>query len=1172
MSKEPLMFRSGEKKRKFNWRVLAIFIAFFLIIGAVKIFGLQNLTGHLLMDSSWSEVAIPEVFENSTIFVKPNYSYEGGSKSNPTSNSFEIVGTVPGIVVLTPSPGPPIPVRPTYTNGTWTTVGIYYNRTMPRSDSYQIVPVPNAKIELSNSCENFTPKTSNSSGLVDVFHPYEDTIFTVIAPGFLTNKHSRKTIGNETKSVHFFLTISKSKVSMQSHDRFVMGRASNTTFSIQTMLPDTVLEDHKEITNTTIDAVLIKEINEKIYELSSHFQKKVNLTEGTQQVSLDITVPGNMNGRDLYLPKLQIKLLTSTNDIIHKKDEKISIGFLEASLNNSTLMLTNPTGRTIQGVLISSEVFNERGEKLNLIFSENNLELGPSSSKNITLEIDKGQGNYEGRITITGTLLAAASWDDPASDSISLIFSKKFPVHDVSIKARTAPIISSLETEIETLLENQESFAENVTVLLSSDNYSINETVALKPFESKTHMLKFDTSNISRGVRSFTLSAQIEEDYKPADNQHNISIFVSQNASPKNIVMLIFDGLGYPYLNDELTPNIAGYQYRGFTSTNMRVRIPSTTYSHSILFTSQYKNNWDWRAYAHSVSLPNNTIFDSARSQGYNIFGVMGQGDSSEVVGKMDVMLHDPYNNWDIFSSTLTINRNISEKIQNVFREHNNLSDYQGRSSSVYVDYDQWTADAISTILRTLANESEPFLFVSNFPGTDHAGHSGPADYWETVAAVDLQAKQVLDTLLGTGLIENTLLIITADHGMCFREGSYGEYGYHASCFTDESMAIPFIVLGPNITTGFSDSLSYNDDVTPTLEAFLSFSKQEGSTGRVLKEMFSELNDTGIKAMSTPPLIPGSETTTTVLVKNYGNFETSSTLCFNSTYQETCEQVSFFPKQEKLLNFSWKPEDSDVYKLNAKLLELDNNPHNNLAEQNSPAGIIHDLSIGDTWHSPTSEFYDTNTKKILLTVEVCNRGTLKFDDKVEMHIWTSNCSESWCNKTYNKAFSASPENCNKYKSELHFGLKTGLQTIHFQILNSSDMDLKNDYAGFTTYLPEVESDSSLESVHDLGISNITIEQDADNPLKTKIKVIIKNYGGFEETGLELLGTFDDEEKEYGPYSSKIKTQLTKTFSKTFSELGEHKVSFEITSYSAFDVDVEKANNIKTITFNLEDNG
>jgi hypothetical protein len=554
---------------------------------------------------------------------------------------------------------------------------------------------------------------------------------------------------------------------------------------------------------------------------------------------------------------------------------------------------------------------------------------------------------------------------------------------------------------------------------------------------------------LSSGVANFELKAQISDDFRPADNQQNISFFITKNASPQNIVLLIFDGLGELHLNNELTPNIMGYMHRGFTSTNMKVRIPSTTESHSVLFTSQYNKTYDWRAYSNSVSLPNNSLFDSARSKNYTVLGVMGQGDAEGVVGKMDAILHDPHwSDWEQFNSSLTINKNISQELQTTFENHNNLSAYKGRSNSIFVDYDWWTADALSGVLNTLSNTSEKFLLVSNFAGTDHGGHSGPSDYAETLEAVDLQAQQVLDTLMKTGIIENTILIITADHGMCFREGSYGEYGYHASCSLPEAMRIPFIVLGPGISPKFSDSLAFNDAVTPTLEHLFNLPKQN-TTGRILTEMFSDIEDVGIISSTTTPLVPGSFSTTSILLENYGQTETTPTICFNND----CATTTIQPHQQNPLDFLWKPEDSGIYSINPKIQESDDNLQNNQLIETKFCGIVNDLAVDTIYYSLTNDFYNNETKKILIDIDLCNHGTLAFDDNVKLRIWTENCNESWCNKTYNPKFSASSGNCNKYKNDAPFGLKSGLQTIHFQIQNSTDMLLANDYRQFTTFLP-----------------------------------------------------------------------------------------------------------------------
>ncbi|MFH1450686.1 MAG: sulfatase-like hydrolase/transferase [archaeon] len=1048
MKRAPLMFRSREKK--FNWRILSIIAVFFLITGGVKIFGLEAITGRLITNTTWDDPSFQQNSypqpETKTAFLFENYSTSPANKSLK-----EVVGTVPGVPTGSNQGGATPLLTTASDNFSTTLVGVYYNRTMPNSDSYQIVPVPNAEIYLSSWPRN-TSYLSNSSGVVKVFHTEEPVNLTVIAPGFLVDKHAFKTITNETGTVHFFLTIGKSKISLDRPTHFVMGKTANATFSVKTTFPDTILDNYSELSNVVLDAVFIKEINEKIYELSPHFQKKINLTEGTQQFSLVISPRPSLYARDLYLPKLHVKLLTSTQDIIHDNQEKINIGFLEAALNNSTINVTNPTSKTINNVLLSSNIFNEWNHPLFLSFSENNFDLPPFSSKTILFESQKAQGSYTGEITLTGTLPAAAGWDEASADTIFLSFSKNFPVHDVSLKAQTAPILSEEETKLELLLSNNGNFSENITLYTVSENLSLTESVILAPAESRIHPLIFNVKNLSKGIHELSFFAKIDNDFRPADNSHNISFFVGKNLNPENIVMLIFDGMGASYLSDELTPNIVGYQHRGFTATNMQVRIPSTTESHSILFTTQYKKDYDWRASINSISLPNNTVFDSARGAEHLVLGVMGQGDSNTVVDKMDAILHDNSSDWLGFKSSLAINGNLSESLKNSFIEQDNLTNYKGQTNSVYVDYDQWTADAVSQILRTLSNTSEKFLLVSNFAGTDHAGHSGPADYSAALAAADKQAKQVLSVLLETGLIENTLLVITADHGMCFREGTYGEYGYHASCSNPEAFSVPFIVLGPGISSQFSDSLSFNDDVWKTFERLLSLPEQDNSTGRILKEMFSSFSDAGVSSLHTTPLLIGSDSNTTVLVKNYGAFELAPTICFNTSFSLSCEQVSLQPGEEKPLYFHWKPLSSGIYETVAHILESDENPHNNRVLQTLETGIIEDVGVGDVWFSETEEKYDNTTKKILLNVEVCNHGTLSFDEKVEMHIWVNGCTDSWCNKTYNKIHSAAPGNCNKYKTDLPFGLKTGLQSIHFTILNNTDMNPDNNYKTLTTFI------------------------------------------------------------------------------------------------------------------------
>lgn len=74
------------------------------------------------------------------------------------------------------------------------------------------------------------------------------------------------------------------------------------------------------------------------------------------------------------------------------------------------------------------------------------------------------------------------------------------------------------------------------------------------------------------------------------------------------------------------------------------------------------------------------------------------------------------------------------------------------------------------------------------------------AQYLAAVSLVDEQVGRLLDALQGRGLLENTLLVYTSDHGLLV--GQYGLYGKtnatNPANFYEETIRIPLIVYGPD--------------------------------------------------------------------------------------------------------------------------------------------------------------------------------------------------------------------------------------------------------------------------------------------------------------------------------------------------------------------------------------
>ncbi len=92
--------------------------------------------------------------------------------------------------------------------------------------------------------------------------------------------------------------------------------------------------------------------------------------------------------------------------------------------------------------------------------------------------------------------------------------------------------------------------------------------------------------------------------------------------------------------------------------------------------------------------------------------------------------------------------------------------------------------------------------------------------YDTAIAYVDHHVGQIIDLLEAQGQMEQTAIIISADHGDAF--GEHGIYGDHV-CADECIHHVPLIVRWPGVTEPGSvdDALLYNVDLAPTLCALL---------------------------------------------------------------------------------------------------------------------------------------------------------------------------------------------------------------------------------------------------------------------------------------------------------------------------------------------------------------
>ncbi|NVC64619.1 DUF3413 domain-containing protein [Vibrio sp. 05-20-BW147] len=116
----------------------------------------------------------------------------------------------------------------------------------------------------------------------------------------------------------------------------------------------------------------------------------------------------------------------------------------------------------------------------------------------------------------------------------------------------------------------------------------------------------------------------------------------------------------------------------------------------------------------------------------------------------------------------------------------------------------------------------EPMLTAVNYLKLDNDTDPAPFfnRYKTSVRYVDSMATKVLDKLKESGDLENTLVIITGDHGQEMNDNKLNFWG-HNSNFTDAQVNVPFAIFGPGVDAAqmqwSSEALTSHQDVVPTL-------------------------------------------------------------------------------------------------------------------------------------------------------------------------------------------------------------------------------------------------------------------------------------------------------------------------------------------------------------------
>jgi hypothetical protein len=288
-------------------------------------------------------------------------------------------------------------------------------------------------------------------------------------------------------------------------------------------------------------------------------------------------------------------------------------------------------------------------------------------------------------------------------------------------------------------------------------------------------------------------------DWKPVPyDSFTSNIDPRNDALSERVIVLVIDGMRKERFYEANTPFLDRLREEGTEYMNMETVYPArTVVCFSSMFTGTYpfehgmKSNMVWK-----LGLRVESIFDSLRKVGKNgrMLGIAHLVDS---FGK------------DVDTVTAVMHKDLADR--NIINK-----------------------------AKQIMKEKDPDLFVVQLIGTDQIGHSRGVlyeEYIEKIQEADTLLEEFVSELDRDGKMENTTLIVCADHGQADGIGGHGH-------LDEGERYVPFFMTGPHIQKGKKIEEKHSlVSLAPTIAYLMGAPYPDHSRGPVLTEALTEAGD-----------------------------------------------------------------------------------------------------------------------------------------------------------------------------------------------------------------------------------------------------------------------------------------------------------------------------------------
>jgi membrane-anchored protein YejM (alkaline phosphatase superfamily) len=282
---------------------------------------------------------------------------------------------------------------------------------------------------------------------------------------------------------------------------------------------------------------------------------------------------------------------------------------------------------------------------------------------------------------------------------------------------------------------------------------------------------------------------------------------------PPNIIVLLFESWRYDAISPELTPNTSALAEKSLVSTRHVCSGNSTVAGVFGLFYGLHASYWG-AVKASNARIHNPVLIDVLEDNGYS-FGIFAKSNFKRHKIKdatfRGIQVHEDFAGPTAVEQDADMTRQLIEFMRSQTNSRNPFFTFAFYKAN-HAPYKYRPSDTIFT-----PADDQNLLFADN--DTDPTEYFN--DYLNSTRYVDALIGDVIDEAESLGLMDNTIIIITTDHGESFNDNRSNYWG-HGTNFTQYQALVPLVFYAPGKAPRVMERRTSHVDISPTiLETFL---------------------------------------------------------------------------------------------------------------------------------------------------------------------------------------------------------------------------------------------------------------------------------------------------------------------------------------------------------------